>query len=320
MTSRIKETVFHLDKNLCTGCGKCIKGCLTKILQIVDGCCVMTASFKCLECGRCVQDCPENAITIESVSPEGEQAAKDIHGKIQFTPIIRTLTTIMLEELEAEQLYEFEGVDIKGLDNFEIEGEECYTRLYQADKLEKACVSNSIFYGLSCSKAMCLTPSEEYDFPSFVMDWTEAEDAVFFLCDFLPSDDAGRNREYLMKYLYTPLEELYPHYASITGIEPINLYWVRALASPYIIGGNVEKTPRKNIDTLFDCAVSYFKAWIALWREAKPQDPDSQYMTRVRERRMVAREVYRENDPAAGILNKFLDEGKAHTIMKLVMP
>jgi len=53
---------------------------------------------------------------------------------------------------------------------------------------------------------------------------------------------------------------------------------------------------------------------------AKPQDPDSEYMKLVNERKKIARKVYAENDPAAGILNKFLDEKKAHTIMKLVMP
>ncbi|MBW1838715.1 MAG: 4Fe-4S binding protein [Deltaproteobacteria bacterium] len=321
MTSEVKDTVFHLDESLCTGCGKCIKDCLTKILEIVDGRCVMTEPFKCLECGRCMQECPENAITIKSVSPEGEQATKDIDGKkVQFVPILRELTKMMLEELGSVQLYEFEGIDIRELDNFEIEGERCYTRLYQTDKIEKTSISSSIFYGLSCSKAMCLTPSEEYDFPSFVMDWVEAEDAIFFLCDFLPADDPGRNRDYLTKYLYTPLEDLYSKYSDIPGIEPINLYWVRALASPYIIVGNVEKTPRKNVDKIFDCALGYFRAWIEIWREAKPQDPDSEYMKLVNERKKMAREIYIENDPAAGILNKFLDEEKAHTIMKLVMP
>lgn len=320
MTDKVKETVFHLDEGLCTGCGKCAQYCLTKILQIVDGRCTMTEPFKCLECGKCVQECPENAITIESVCPEGEGAVKDISGKVQFTPILRELTKIMLNELGSVQLYEFEGMDIKDLDNFEIEGERCYARLYQTDKIEKTSVSNSVFYGLSCSKTMCLTPSEEYDFPSFVMDWVEAEDAIFFLCDFLPADDPGRNRDYLTKYLYTPLEDLYPKYSAIPGIEPINLYWVRALASPYIIVGNVEKTPRKNIDKIFNCAISYFNAWIEIWRDAKPQDPHSEYMKLVNERKKMARRIYIENDPAAGILNKFLNEEKAHTIMKLVMP
>ena len=32
MTSTIKKTVFRLDESLCTGCGKCTKACLTKIM------------------------------------------------------------------------------------------------------------------------------------------------------------------------------------------------------------------------------------------------------------------------------------------------
>ena len=325
MTQNVKETIFTLNEELCTGCGKCIKACLPKVLKIVDGLCTMTESFKCLLCGECRQACPENAITVELADSEGrpgtqERTQKENIESLLFRPILEDLTKIMLQELGSVQVYDFEGKDIKELDNFEIEGQPCYDRLYRTDKIEKASVSSSNFYGLTCSKAICLTPSVEYDFPSFVMDWTEAEDAVFILCDLIPGDDPGRNKDYLTKYLYNHFDELYLKYKDIPGLEPISFHWVRAHQSPYMITGNVDKDPGRNVDMIHECVIRYFKAWIEIWREAKPLDPDSAYMKLVNERRKVIRDTYLENDPAAGILNKFLGDESAHTILKLIMP
>jgi len=87
-----------------------------------------------------------------------------------------------------------------------------------------------------------------------------------------------------------------------------------------MISGNVDKDRSGNVDMIFECTIQYFKAWIEIWREAKPLDPHSAYMKLVHERRKVIRDTYLENDPAAGILNKFLGDDTAHTILKLIMP
>jgi len=117
MAQHVKETIFNLNEELCTGCGKCIKACLPKVLEIVDGLCTMTESFKCLLCGECRLACPENAITVELAPSEGQpeiqdRAQKENIGDIRFHPILEELTKIMLQELGSVQVYNSPNISI----------------------------------------------------------------------------------------------------------------------------------------------------------------------------------------------------------------
>ena len=50
-----------INSALCTGCGNCVKDCVSERLSIVEG----KANFKegiCLECGHCFAVCPSNAV------------------------------------------------------------------------------------------------------------------------------------------------------------------------------------------------------------------------------------------------------------------
>jgi ferredoxin len=320
MTNTIRKTVFAIDKDLCTGCGQCTGVCIMRILKIVDGYCSMVDGFKCLECGSCIEECPQHAIKIENVC--ADEATLD-HAlpieKINVTPILKELTKIMAQELSPVQLNEFGGRDIKKLDDFEMDGEKCYTRLYQIDKLEKTSISLCNFYGLTCTQIMCLTPSDSYDFPTYVMDWTEAEESIYFLCDLLPGDDPGRNRDYLAN-LYDNLDDLYHKYSNIKGLAPNEFHWCRALVSPYHINGYIDKSSTKSVEKTFNCAIDYFKTWINIWKDAKLQDPKSGYMKLVKTRRKTIRELFQENDPGEGTLSKFMGEEMAHIMMEITMP
>ena len=55
-----------VDKNLCTGCGKCIKICPQKILYIdkVDKICKVNNEKKCDKLKGCEQICPTGAIDV----------------------------------------------------------------------------------------------------------------------------------------------------------------------------------------------------------------------------------------------------------------
>jgi len=335
MAAEKKRTVFHVDKKRCIGCGMCVDACPMKILDIQDAVCVMIDQEKCLECGTCMRECPEDAILIEGVGTEDKSSANpkadNKHtgtrikqqakpaGDIAFSSILNALQDV-IREINPVQVFEFKGVDIRCLDEFTMEGRKSFTRAYRADKLEKIGVSCLDFYGAMRADVMIITPGSEYDIPYYVIDWDESEDHIFFICDLMPSDDPGRNGRYLSDYLHAPLEDLYRHYASISGLQNSVFHWVRAVHSPYIITGTIDKKPAKNVDMIFNCAVDYLKAWLELYKHASPLDPNSDYMKLVHERRKTIRQLYKENDPGVGSLNKFLGDELAEIDLSIIEP
>ncbi len=326
MTNENAASIFKVDESLCIGCGICIDACPMKILEVQDGLCVMTDPEKCLECGTCERGCPEKAITIKigagakaKATVKTGTAGATESARAKFYPILDKLTE-MIQVVNPKQIFTFEGQDITSLNNFEIDNEPSYYRAYTADKIAKLGISSSLFFGIMTADVLILTPSKEYDIPYFVMDWDESEEHIFFICDLMPSDDPGRNNDYLNKYLYEPLEELYMNYTmSIPGLKNSVFYWVRSIHSPYIITGSVEKT-KENIEMLANCACDYLKAWIEIWKKAEPQDPNSPQMKLVQERRKNIRALYKENDPGAGSLNKYLGKEMGATAISIIEP
>ena len=326
MTTENAASIFKVHEDLCIGCGICIGVCPMKILEVQDGLCIMTDPEKCLECGTCERACPEKAIKIEigagakakATLKTGTSGATE-SARAKFYPILDQLTE-MLQVVSPKQIFTYEGQDITSLNNFEIDNEPSYYRAYTADKIAKLGLSSSVFFGMMTADVVALTPSKEYDIPYFIMDWDESEEHIFFICDLMPSDDPGRNNAYLNKYLYEPLEETYMNYLmSIPGLKPSVFHWVRAIHSPYIITGSIEKT-KDNIEMLANCARDYLKIWIELWKKAEPQDVNSPYMKLVHERRKNIRELYRENDPGAGSLNKYLGAELGATAISIIEP
>jgi len=323
-------TKFTVSRELCIGCGICVDACPMKILAIEDDICVMTDESKCLECGTCIRECPQDAIVISGVKlseekekkTKKETAASSISGgdytDTKFTPILQYLTAL-LREINPIQMFEHDGTDIKGLNEFELEGQACYYRLYKTEKLEKIGISRMNFYGSMVADVLVITPGPNYDIPYYVMDWDESEGHIFFICDLMPSDDVGRNLEHLQNYFYELLEDLYQTYSAVPGMKPSVFHWVRAIHSPYMITGTIEKT-RDNVNTLFQCAVDYFNVWLKLYKNAQPQDPGSDYMKLVNQRRKSIRALYKENDPGVGSLNKFLGDHMASVSLSIIEP
>jgi len=324
-----KKTAFTLDAERCIGCGICVDACPLKILALVDGLCVMTMPDKCLECGTCIRECPQDAITIPGVKitsktgtetpGKGVSGGPAAQGDEKFTPILQHLTDMLMQELKPRQIMEHAGVDISGLHEFDLEGHTCFYRAYKAPKLEKIGLSRMNFYGSMAADVVIVTPAPEYDIPYYVMDWDESDEHIFFICDLMPGDDLGRNHEQLQKYFYEPLEDLYQTYAAAPGMRPSVFHWVRALHSPYIITGTVEKTP-ENVASIYRCAVDYLKVWLDIYKQAGARDPQSPEMRLINERRRRIRAMYKENDPGVGSLNKFLGDTLADVALSIIEP
>ena len=198
-------TIFLVNEDLCTGCGTCVKSCPMKILILHENICTITDPSRCLECRSCMRDCTENAIDIREGDINDNTGGKQLGiqvqqegPKIEFTPILDTLWE-MIKDLNPIQGSQYNGVDVRPLNDFKLEGEKSYTRLYTAEKLEKIGVSSVNFLGAMRTDVMVITPAQNFDIPYYIMDWCESEDHIFFICDLMPGDDPGRDAGYLKK-------------------------------------------------------------------------------------------------------------------------
>ena len=176
MTQENKKTDFTVAEDLCIGCGICVDACPMKILEIEDDICIMTDESKCLECGTCIRECPQDAIVIPGVKlseekekktktkPAARSISREGDAATKFTPILQHLTSL-LKEINPVQVFEHDDTDIKGLNEFELEGQACFYRLYKAKKLEKIGISRMNFYSSMVSDVLVITPGPDYDMP-----------------------------------------------------------------------------------------------------------------------------------------------------------
>lgn len=73
-----EDIMIEIDRDLCTGCGICIKFCPTDVLDESDDLNQYNNYFpevvdkdSCIVCRRCELFCPDFAITVEETEEEG---------------------------------------------------------------------------------------------------------------------------------------------------------------------------------------------------------------------------------------------------------
>ena len=84
-----------INEDLCIGCGKCIKDCVSEKLQLVNG----KAQFmyeKCIQCGHCYAICPVNAVTLTKYGDVPEEKAEpfDIIGSDKLLSFMKSRRSI----------------------------------------------------------------------------------------------------------------------------------------------------------------------------------------------------------------------------------
>lgn len=56
--------ILEIDQKACDGCGKCVKACPKKILEVIDGKVKVKDITLCTLCKGCVEECPKNAVKL----------------------------------------------------------------------------------------------------------------------------------------------------------------------------------------------------------------------------------------------------------------
>jgi ferredoxin len=88
--SRSVRLIVSVDQNRCTGCGNCIKACLTGALQLVDGKSRLIDERRCDGFGSCIAVCPNNAISLEL--REAEEFDWTVINEIGFESLMKKLS------------------------------------------------------------------------------------------------------------------------------------------------------------------------------------------------------------------------------------
>lgn len=327
MKQNVPATIFSVVEDLCVGCGLCVDACSMEILEMKEGISVMRDADKCIECGSCVRACPKGAISVSNVSTpqkkrtlrRGKQKQRRPDSKDGNSPILVQLLDL-LNDLHPIQQTSWRGRDISRLDALNVDGHRSSVRYYQANKLEKIGVACINFHGLMTASIITIAPGPEYDIPYYGIDWDESDDHIFFYCDLLPTDDPVRNADYLQNYLYNPLEEHYQTYCNMPGLKNNAYYWARAIFSPYVLTGTIDKSNIKAMDMIYNCTADYLRAWIDLWKSANPLDPNSDYMKLVQARRKKISQILHANDPGGPPMVKLFGKKTAQLALEIALP
>lgn len=103
--------MVSIDKDICIGCGKCVKDCLGNHIKLINKKAVLEE--ECLQCGHCVAVCPVQAVSIPEYDMADVEVCKvmDVHvdadlmlRTIKFRRSIRSYKSAAIECEKLEKL------------------------------------------------------------------------------------------------------------------------------------------------------------------------------------------------------------------------
>ncbi|MEM2960420.1 MAG: 4Fe-4S dicluster domain-containing protein [Candidatus Bathyarchaeia archaeon] len=86
---RSVRLIITVDQERCTGCGNCVKACLTGALQLANGKSKIVNERRCDGFGSCIAVCPNNAIQLEL--REAEEFDWSVVNEITFESLMKKL-------------------------------------------------------------------------------------------------------------------------------------------------------------------------------------------------------------------------------------
>jgi len=214
-----------------------------------------------------------------------------------FQPILRTFLNT-LEKLSLQPLDTIEGKSIKLLrDGVEKPFFTGVFKPYRAEKCEKITICNCILMERILTSTVIAIPSDDYEFPMLVLEWSETESVISVVADYVPLVDMVMHEAYRMKYL-DPLDPYWTKYKELPGMAPNRFAWSRMLFSPYYLSGHISKQDGSNIRACLQLMQDYLDLWLTLYEKAEPIT-DNAHKKYVKERKTQVRKIFRENDEGA---------------------
>lgn len=100
--------MISINKDLCVGCTRCAKVCVTNDIEIVDGKAV-SKEKTCISCGHCYSACPYSAITMPNL--KGDDVEKITDTNIEASDFLSVLRSRRSMRFFTKQLIEDEKIN-----------------------------------------------------------------------------------------------------------------------------------------------------------------------------------------------------------------
>jgi len=214
-----------------------------------------------------------------------------------FQPILATFCSV-LEKQQLDPIEIIEGKSIKplsdGVDKPFLKG---FFKPYKMGKCEKICLCNCILMNKILTSAVIAIPQDGYDFPMLVLEYSETDNTISVVVDFVPMVDLVMYEDYRTKYL-DHLDQYWTKYNALKGMAPNRFAWTRMMFSPYYLSGAVPKENEQNIKDCLDIIKNYFHLWMELHEKAEPLE-DEKAKEYVKARKAQIRKIFRANDEGA---------------------
>lgn len=214
-----------------------------------------------------------------------------------FQPVLK-MFCLQLDKYDLQPIEILEGKSISSLrDGLDMPFLKGFFKPYKMDKCEKVCLCNCMLMDRINVCALIIIPDDDYELPMLVLEWSETENTISVVADFIPLADLVMREDYRVKYL-DPLDRYWSKYKVLSGMEPNRFAWARMMYSPYYLSGSFSKEIEQNKKDCLDIVKSYLELWVDLRQNAGPiEDADTKKY--IKERKTRIREIFRANDEGA---------------------